>query len=474
MTETSIPLSLIFSSESTDSVIQHLDDLLYKKYEEVLEIDHSLSRQLVSFQANKKKSAFRWYKFKEAFSSDLVESVISKYIFSKGVILDPFAGSGTTLFTAFTSGYSCDGIELLPIAQEIISTRLIIDNLLSKEEIQTLLDWTINKPWEIYESNFSLPTIRISENAYPEGTQNYIENFIELSKKESTNVNKVLLFALLCILEDVSYTRKDGQYLRWDFRAKRFNSGKKVFTKKKILSFSEAICTKLQEITSDILNTESFNNNYQSKTLIRLFKGSNLEKLPEFNDNSYVGIITSPPYCNRYDYTRTYALELALLGLNDIEVINLRQQMLSSTVENRAKKLLDINPAWKKPLEIVGKQELLQGILNYYDLLKQEKELNNTGIPRMVRGYFNEMACIIYECYRVLEIGAPLIMVNDNVRYAGISIPVDLILSDIANNIGFSIEKILVLANGKGNSSQQMGKHGRDQLRKCVYIWRKK
>lgn len=92
----------------------------------------------------------------------------------------------------------------------------------------------------------------------------------------------------------------------------------------------------------------------------------------------------------------------------------------------------------------------------------------------MVRGYFYEMACVIYECGRVLKPGAPLIMVNDNVRYAGASIPVDLILSDIAANLGFTVDNILVLPNGKGNSSQQMGEHGRDRLRKCVYVWRKK
>ena len=37
-------------------------------------------------------------------------------------------------------------------------------------------------------------------------------------------------FACLSILEDISYTRKDGQYLRWDYRADRklkseFNKG---------------------------------------------------------------------------------------------------------------------------------------------------------------------------------------------------------------------------------------------------------
>lgn len=91
----------------------------------------------------------------------------------------------------------------------------------------------------------------------------------------------------------------------------------------------------------------------------------------------------------------------------------------------------------------------------------------------MVRGYFYEMACVIAECARVLKSGAPLLMVNDNVRYAGASISVDLILSSLAEQLGFAIETILVLPNGKGNSSQQMGEHGREPLRKCVYVWRK-
>jgi hypothetical protein len=64
-------------------------------------------------------------------------------------------------------------------------------------------------------------------------------------------------------------------------------------------------------------------------------------------------------------------------------------------------------------------------------------------------------------------------MVNDNVRYAGASVSVDMILSDIAEKLGFHVENILVLPNRKGNSSQQMGEHGREALRKRVCVWRK-
>ena len=195
--------------------------------------------------------------------------------------------------------------------------------------------------------------------------------------------------------------------------------------------------------------------------------------MPGLKDNFYDAIITSPPYCNRYDYTRTYALELALLGIGDKELADLRQEMLSCTVENRAKDLLVMNPSWASVVEIVDRQKLLQCILKYLDEQKMKDLLNNNGIPRMVKGYFYEMACVISECHRVLKPNSPLFMINDNVRYAGASISVDMIFSSLAESLGFHVENILVLPTGKGNSSQQMGKHGRDELRKCIYVWRK-
>jgi hypothetical protein len=98
---------------------------------------------------------------------------------------------------------------------------------------------------------------------------------------------------------------------------------------------------------------------------ITLYNGSSLEVLPELPDNAYDAIITSPPYCNRYDYTRTYALELALLGIDEQGLVKLRQDMLSCTVENRAKDLLKINSGWTTAIAAADEQELLQVILKY-------------------------------------------------------------------------------------------------------------
>jgi hypothetical protein len=159
--------------------------------------------------------------------------------------------------------------------------------------------------------------------------------------------------------------------------------------------------------------------------------------------------------------------------VDEENLVKLRQEMLSCTVENRAKDLLALNPNWKPAIEAADGHKLLQAILEYLESQKELDLLNNNGIPRMVRGYFYEMACVIAECARVLKPNAPLVMINDNVRYAGASVSVDIILSELAEHLGFVVERILVLPNGKGNSSQQMGVHGRESLRKCVYIWRR-
>ena len=124
-------------------------------------------------------------------------------------------------------------------------------------------------------------------------------------------------------------------------------------------------------------------------------------------------------------------------------------------------------------MSIFEKNKTLEEILIILENYKTEKKLNNNGVLRLVKNYFLEMCFTIFEMARVLDKKGKIIMVNDNVKYAGEEIPVDLILSEYAENFGLSVENIFVLSQKKGNSSQQMGKHGRTPLRKSVYLWQK-
>jgi DNA modification methylase len=455
--------------------IEQLDRRLQQHFKSKFKLAPSLTRPLVSFQANKDKPIYRWYKYKEAFSASLVDHLFQKYAITTGRILDPFAGSGTSLFAASAAGIDADGIELLSIGQQIIATKKLLDSEFTSEDLEILRRWSKQRDWDHSQVVVPLLELRITKGAYPSQTKEAIEKYLGACQQENPRVQTVLRFALLCVLESISYTRKDGQYLRWDYRSGR-TVGKKPFDKGEILDFGQAICEKIDEMLDDLtpaIQQASLFSEVRCQGKIRLFDGSCLEIMPTLPDITYDAIITSPPYCNRYDYTRTYALELALLGTDEPGLVRLRQEMLSCTVENRAKDLLKINPLWTTAIAVADEQELLQAILHYLEDQKAQGVLNNNGIPRMVRGYFYEMSCVIAECSRALKPGAPLFMVNDNVRYAGASVSVDMILSSFAEKLGFHVDNILVLPTGKGNSSQQMGEHGREQLRKCVYVWRK-
>ncbi len=340
-------------------------------------------------------------------------------------------------------------------------------------------EWVRTEPWLREENGMAINYLNITRGAFPEETEKLIGKYLKAISKVESKYRMVLRFALLCILEEVSFTRKDGQYLRWDYRSGR-GYGKNQFNKGEILNFNEAIKNKLTQIIEDTNGVKGtlfdFFEEKNNVGSIEVLNGSCLSLLKTLESDSFDVLMTSPPYCNRYDYTRTYALERALLGVDEVKIRKLRQDMISCTVENKEKENLDQSfskDIFHKALKAYKGQSELQEIIAFLEDKKAKKELNNSGISRMVKNYFLEMSMIIFECQRILKTSAPLIMVNDNVRYAGVNIPVDLILPDIAEKADFKVEKIWVLPIGKGNSSQQMGTHGREELRKCVYIWRK-
>ncbi|MCX6132712.1 MAG: hypothetical protein NTU47_02765 [Ignavibacteriales bacterium] len=453
-------------------------DRLYERYVSKMSVNPDLVRQLVSFQANKKQPFYRWLKFKEAFSSQLVEYFIAQFrpdAKRTPKILDPFAGAGTTLTTSARSGWRATGIELLPVGTAAMKARLIAGGVAVKDfesHVAKLQDW-IQKP---KRGSYAFPHLGITRGAFSKQTEDAISSLVQfMGRIEDRDIRYLFWFACLSVLEDVSFTRKDGQYLRWDKR-----SGRKLtsnFDKGKIYGFWVSIMQKLGTMVDDIRSRNG--SAYASN--VNIIEGSCLDVLPTLTENTFDMILTSPPYCNRYDYTRTYALELAFLGYGEDAVKSLRQMLLSATVENKTKgdylfqayHKRNQEPRYSKALKAFTDEKALHEVLTKLYKLRDLQKLNNSNIPAMIENYFLEMCFVIHELARVTAPGGKVVMVNDNVQYHGEEIPVDTILSHFAELAGLKVEAIWVLARGKGNSSQQMGAHGRNELRKCVYVWSK-
>lgn len=462
---------------------------LFSRLADRLETSYNLNRKVVSFQANKDEPIYRWFKYKEGFSSALVKYFLTEYAKKPGKLLDPFAGAGTALFAGQELGWKSYGVEILPVGVFVMETRealndIDLDNL--RSTVKNL--WTELAKIDSYE--IYINHISITKDAFSEETEILLNKFLSYcSRIKDKKMQTVLKFAAFSVLEEISFTRKDGQYLRWDYRCNRDLSGK-PFEKGKILSFEEALKNKLNQILNDLSPNQSINlfeqfesdGNGHKKHPVKFVEGSCLEELPKLENEFFDFIVTSPPYCNRYDYTRTYALELVYLGNNTDQVRNLRQAMLSCTVENKEKvdflfqfySSMGKQETFERVIEVYKNSNAMTEVNSVLDKLNQLEKLNNNNITRMVRNYFLEMCFVIFEMARITKTSGYCVMVNDNVRYGGEEIPVDLILSEFAENFGFNINKIFVLPRGKGNSSQQMGNYGRTEVRKCVYLWQKK
>ncbi|WP_282122178.1 DNA methyltransferase [Algibacter mikhailovii] len=459
-------------------------DNLFEKYEHFFATDNNINRKTVSFQANKTNPFYRWFKYKEGFSANLVEYYLEKYEYQGKNILDPFSGTGTTLFAGSELNCIAYGIELLPVGIFATEARQASERI-DFDEFKSIVSKLWQKVDSIKKPKKAIEHIRITNGAFPEKTENDLNKYLTFIDSLQSDLKIVLKFAAFSILEQISYTRKDGQYLRWDYRSNR-TAAKSKFNKGHIYSFREAIDEKINQIIDD-LDTNHVSDLFQNtKTLnsgsINLFQDSCLTKLTDFENEKFDCVITSPPYCNRYDYTRTYALELVFLGCDNEKVKELRQTMLSCTVENKSKideleqfyKSIKRHKTFLEVQKVFNSSLAMNEVNDFLEYYKSIKKLNNNGIARMVKNYFLEMAFTIFELSRSLKKGGRIIMVNDNVQYVGEEIPVDLILSDFAVQFGLSVENIIVLDQKKGNSSQQMGNHGRNPIRKCVYIWQKK
>lgn len=481
----------VFSADNICSDIER--KILEKKYNNFLDITDKFNRKSVSYQLNKEESIHSWLKYKEGFSSDLVNIFLNDMNIQHGdMIMDPFMGSGTTALVCKMRGIDCIGYDVLPLSEISIKAKSDI-NRYNLEELSLIIS-EIKKISVPNGYQNKTPYITITKNAYPEENEKLIQYITEWKDDSdySEQSKNLLTLCIINSLEKCSYTSKDGQYLGWDSRSKKIIESNKLrktqgkplikekHVRKEIQNFKDTVVSELTAVLEDIKKIRALKQDL-SNSRIEFKTSSVLYELPKLEDNILNGVITSPPYCNRYDYTRTYALELVYLGIGEDKIKDLRQSLLSCTVESKNKieslkeyyKNIGKSEWFSNIYSVIKNNKALNEVINALNIRKERRDLNNNGIIRMVEGYFTELTFLYAELYRLCKKGSFVVFVNDNVRYGGEVIPVDFISCSLAEELGFKINKIYTLKQRKGNSSQQMAKFGRVPLRKSITVWSK-
>jgi len=394
----------------------------------------------ISPQRNQHIPIHNWYTFKHGYSRDLAVNLIANLdLFEGSWVLDPFCGSGTTLLTCKEFGINSRGFDILPFSVYLSNVKIgdYHDRELARE-----LDLLRNNS-DTYCRRTELPDIPLLNKAFEPGIKN--ELLLLKEKIESIYDPRIRSFfnlGFLSILESVSKTSKAGGFLRI---VERDVSPSIIQSK---------FLTKLASMINDV--TES-NDSKKYKRVSSLAKIGDARSIP--TNRKFDAVITSPPYPNRHDYTRIYSLEMVFDFVSSNEELKkIRYDTIRSHVEAKRKYQAS---GYKKP--------------HILDRLISEVKRNGTNNPRvieMLEGYFEDMYLCLSEISRCLKQNGRVAFVISNVRFAGVNILVDEILSDIGSQVGLSTREIWAVRY-RGNSSQQMRYYGRKPSRESIIIWEK-
>ncbi|MDD4901120.1 MAG: DNA methyltransferase [Patescibacteria group bacterium] len=395
---------------------------------------------LISPVRDRNNPIYNWHAFKHSYSKELVERLVKKFNLGEDSwVLDPFSGGGTTLLACKELGINSKGIDILPFS-------VFLSNVKTRNYNPDKLREQLKKFSGNFESaptKNSLPDIGIMNKAFSSSVKNELLDLkFKINQIKVIEIRDFYMLGLLGILESVSNTQKAGGFLRV---VEKNVSAKEV---------APRFLSKIETMINDVVKFNGGLKFNKVKVDAQLSDSRKFSARKKFD-----AIITSPPYPNRHDYTRIYGLEMIFdFVKNNKELKQVRYDTLRSHVEAKKRFKAD---GYKKP-EIINK--LVTKI--------KKAGLNNSKVPEMIDGYFEDMYLSLCQMQKHLKVGGKIALVVSNVRFGGVSIPVDQILARIGEQAGLSTEAVLT-ARYRGNSAQQMGKFKRKPSRESIIIWEK-
>ena len=387
---------------------------------------------LVNFNRNGQLPVHGWYYFKEGFSSQLVLDLLSRYrARQSGLVLDPFAGSGTTPLTCQMAGVPSVGVEFNPFFTFVARAKLNWWQY-SPERLRPVVEELLR-----YDGPADhLPALSTFERIYDEPARVDLmraKRFIRTVPLAVETDRDFLKLGLAAIVEKVSPARKDGK-------------GLKIRRNCRVVPVKEALRTQFERMLADLVSLGADRRPGDAAVASAQMLQGDARRLTEVADDSIDFAVYSPPYLNSFDYSEVYKVELWLFDhIRDAhEFRSYRAKSLRSHVST--------------PVDWTYR--LRHPVIDHICWHVAGQPLWNRHIPAMINGYFDDMYLVLKEQFRACRPGARVACVVGNSSYASLPVPTDALLAVIAEQVGFRLVEVLV-ARHLGTSSQQLASYDR-------------
>lgn len=386
------------------------------------------------------KAFHNWYRFVLSYPPHLVRDYLRDFALNtESVLLDPFCGTGTTIVEAKLNGIQATGIEANPFPYFASHTKI---------------DWAVdpNKLDELCQEIAEKTHRRLLGQGIDDKSLHCIRNpsLLHLSTEAERalirdSISPLPLHKSLTLLEEINRHKSRrgydnarlalGNALVTNIGNLRFGPEVGVGKKKTDIPVLAAWMHEVNKMVDDLRTVQgrSF-----PKTSVLLGDARKVNQL--LQPNSVDAVITSPPYPNEKDYTRTTRLESVILGFfpDMAELRHNKQRLLRSNTRGVYK--LDTDDQWVAHNPVI--QELAKHIED------RRIELGKTSgfeklYARVTRLYFGGMARHLSELRSVLKPGAQLAyVVGDQASYLRILIRTGQLLAQIAEELGYEVERI--------------------------------
>ena len=445
------PFSGVMECEPTGSCLKAQLYEAYSSIEQRILVENEDARTTynspVNFIESMQVARHRWFPYKEGFSPSFVEDFLKEFSPDGGLVFDPFSGSGTTALVAAKNGRRSIGFDVSELTTFVATAKAIELKGDDLSAFKLLLDNLRVAPLNIVAPRPENETVCRYFLAEHLDALLAVKAFYQNVKNDAHRA--LLKLAFLTAIEPFSTHRKAG-------------NGVKRKTKFPLPESADAALADVRNFVLRQLDTYLVDLEADELTVAPKYRvASSLDGLGEAFDEDVSCVLTSPPYANCFDYSKIYMSELWLGDFfrNKTDQAEFRAGSVRSHV----------HATWEPRYSRQGSAIIDQ-------LVRPQIEAQDLWSPRigqMLSGYFQDLGKFLAAIKPKLADGAALGFVVGNSFYGGIAVATDLILADLAQNLGYDVDRVRVY-RGVIPSSQQYRKLGenRKYMRESLVVLR--